>query len=98
MITIPAGEIVLRDEGTKTTWSVDIGAFQLAPTPVTRELWAAVAGDAPPSPAGPRTPVTEVSWLDAVRFCNLHSEQSGLEPCYSIGDDPDAAYHQDEGP
>jgi formylglycine-generating enzyme required for sulfatase activity len=89
MIGIPAGEIVLLDEGTRTTWDVKVDAFLLASHPVTRELYRAVRGQAPASPAGPRTPVTEVSWLDAVRFCNLLSETAGLEPCYSLGDDPD---------
>src|SRR5688572_27163709 len=89
MIGIHAGEIVLLDEGTRTTWKVEVDAFQLAPYPVTRELYRTIRGQAPPSTAGPRTPVTEVSWLDAVQFCNLLSETAGLEPCYSMGDDPD---------
>ncbi|GAA0821734.1 formylglycine-generating enzyme family protein [Streptosporangium amethystogenes subsp. fukuiense] len=89
MVEIPAGNIFLRDEGTKAIWKVEVGAFELAPHPVTRELYRAVRGEAPASPAGPRTPVTEVSWMDAVRFCNLLSEAAGLGPCYSTGDDPD---------
>lgn len=89
LIGIPAGEIVLRDEGTRTEWQVEVGAFLLAPYPVTRELYHAVRGEAAAGPAGPRTPVTEVSWLDAVRFCNLLSRAEGLDPCYSIGGDPD---------
>ncbi|MFI6079846.1 formylglycine-generating enzyme family protein [Streptomyces sp. NPDC051217] len=83
MIEIPAGDIVLRDEGTRTQWRAEVGAFRLAPSPVTRELYHAVLGEAPGSPAGPRTPVTEISWLDAVRFCDLLSEASGLTPCYA---------------
>jgi formylglycine-generating enzyme required for sulfatase activity len=90
MIGIRAGEIVLLDEGTRTTWKVEVDAFRLAPHPVTRELYRTVSGQTPASPAGPQTPVTEVSWLDAVRFCNLLSQQAGLEPCYSMGNDPDA--------
>ncbi|MER7793766.1 SUMF1/EgtB/PvdO family nonheme iron enzyme [Streptomyces sp. NPDC097640] len=92
MVEIPAGEIVLRDEGTRTDWTAEVPAFRLAPHPVTRELYRAVRGEAPASAAGPRTPVTEVSWTDAIRFCNLLSEVSGLTPCYSLGDerDPDA--------
>ncbi|TDC68673.1 formylglycine-generating enzyme family protein [Actinomadura sp. GC306] len=90
MIDIPAGEIVLRDEGSKRSWTARVGAFRLAGHPVTREFYEAVAGGLPPSPAGPRTPVTEVSWVDAVQFCNLLSKAQGLAPCYSLSDDPDA--------
>jgi formylglycine-generating enzyme required for sulfatase activity len=86
-LRIPAGEILLRDEGAKTSWKVEVGAFLLAPYPVTRELYGAVRGEAPSG--APRTPVTEVSWMEAVRFCNLMSAETGLGPCYSMGDDPD---------
>lgn len=89
MRAIPAGEIILRDEGTRTDWKVEVGAFRLAPYPVTRELYHTIRGEAPASSAGPRTPVTEISWNEAVRFCNLLSRESGLRPCYSTGDDPD---------
>ncbi|MEW9531558.1 formylglycine-generating enzyme family protein [Microbispora sp. NPDC049125] len=89
MAVIPAGTIVLRDEGTKTNWEVDVQAFRLAPHPVTRELYRAVLGDVPAGPAGPLTPVTDVSWLEAVRFCDALSRATGLRPCYSMGDDPD---------
>jgi formylglycine-generating enzyme required for sulfatase activity len=90
LVDVPAVEIVLRDEGTRTSWPVDVAAFRLARYPVTRALWIAVTGQAPASSAAPRTPVTEVAWTDAVRFCNLLSAATGLGPCYSIGDDPDA--------
>ncbi|MFI0357422.1 formylglycine-generating enzyme family protein [Actinomadura sp. 9N407] len=89
MIGIPAGEIVLLDEGTRTTWNVQVEPFLLGSTPVTRELYGAVQNEVPGPTAGPQTPVTEVSWLDALQFCNLLSEAVGLKPCYSIGDDPD---------
>ncbi|MER8091299.1 formylglycine-generating enzyme family protein [Streptomyces sp. NPDC087532] len=89
MRAIPAGEIVLRDEGTRTDWKVAVGAFRLAPYPVTTELYRAVGGETPAGPAGPLTPVTEVSWKEAVGFCNLLSRATGLEPCYVLGDDPD---------
>jgi formylglycine-generating enzyme required for sulfatase activity len=87
LVDVPGAEVVLRDEGTGRTWSVDVAPFGLAPHPVTDELYRAVTRE---GPAGPRTPVTAVSGLDAVRFCNLLSFASGLAPCYSIGQDPDA--------
>ncbi|MGV9304013.1 formylglycine-generating enzyme family protein [Nonomuraea sp. NPDC003727] len=89
LVEIPAGEIVLRDEGTKTHWTVEVGAFRMAPYPVTCEEYHAVIGGATTSPSRSRTPVTEVSWMDAVRFCNRLSAATGLQPCYSMGEDPD---------
>lgn len=90
MIGLPAGAIVLRDEGTTTDWEVEVAAFRLAPSPVTRAWYATVLAEVPESSAGPRTPMTEVSWKDAVRFCNALSRATGLEPCYTRGDSPDA--------
>jgi formylglycine-generating enzyme required for sulfatase activity len=88
MIAVPAGRIVLRDEGTRTNWAVDVAAYSLAAQPVTREQYLAVLGE-PATSVGPRHPVTEVSWIDAVRFCNLASQAEGLNRCYSIGNNPD---------
>jgi formylglycine-generating enzyme required for sulfatase activity len=34
--------------------------------------------------------MTEVSWKDAVLFCNLLSAETGLDTCYALGEDPDA--------
>lgn len=90
LIRITAGEIVLRDEGSRTNWAVPVAPFLIAAHPVTRALYRAVAGEAPGSQAGPRTPVTEVSWTDAVRFCNRLSRAAGLRLCYTWGDSPDA--------
>lgn len=88
LILVPAGSIALRDEGTRTSWKVQVEAFRLAPHPVTREQYHALRGETSPLP-GSRTPVTDVSWLDAVRFCDLLSRAAGLTPCYSMDDDPD---------
>jgi len=30
-------------------------------------------------------PIVNVSWYDALKFCNAKSEKLGLTPCYSIG-------------
>ncbi|WP_433329325.1 formylglycine-generating enzyme family protein [Spirillospora sp. CA-294931] len=81
MIGVPGGTIVLRDEGTRREWEVEVPDFHLAVWPVTRELYG--------GEAGVRVPVTEVSWLDAVRFCNRLSEASGFGPCYTMGTDPE---------
>ncbi|MFI6291009.1 formylglycine-generating enzyme family protein [Nonomuraea sp. NPDC050790] len=80
MVPIAAGEIVLRDEGTRKTWTVRVPAFELAAHPVTREEYGSAG----------REPVTDVSWREALVFCNRRSAEDGLAPCYALGDDPDA--------
>ncbi|MEV7516051.1 formylglycine-generating enzyme family protein [Streptomyces diastaticus] len=90
LLPVPAGEVTLRDEAAKTERTVAVAAFELGAYPVTRERYAAVTGQEPPGPGGPGTPVTEVSWPDALRHCNLLSQALGLRPCYLLGDDPDA--------
>jgi len=90
MIEIPAGEAALRDESTKAAWTVEVTPFLLAPVPVTRELYRAFHAGSPESQDSPGLPATEVSWLDAVRFCNLLSRASGLTSCYVLTDDPNA--------
>ncbi len=34
--------------------------------------------------SGARSPVVEISWLDAIRFCNAASAAEGLAPAYSV--------------
>ncbi|MFF9572381.1 formylglycine-generating enzyme family protein [Streptomyces sp. NPDC014685] len=89
MRSIPAGEILLRDEGTRTEWNVEVGPFRLAAYPVTRELYHAVRGRKPDDSAGPRTPMTDISWKEAIEFCNVLSRKAGLRPCYTTGEDRD---------
>ncbi|ALM38023.1 formylglycine-generating enzyme family protein [Streptomyces albidoflavus] len=90
LLFVPAGEVVLRDEAAKTERTVAVAAFELGACPVTRERYEAVTGTAPAGPGSPDAPVTEVSWTDALRYCNLLSQALGLRPCYRLGDDPDA--------
>ena len=35
---------------------------------------------------GGNLPVEQVSWYEAVTFCNLKSQQEGLTPCYNLDD------------
>ncbi len=60
--------------------------FAISATEVTQELYQAVTGENPSSFAqlsgAARHPIEEVSWFDAVRFCNSLSETEGFEPAY----------------
>ncbi|WP_051286881.1 SUMF1/EgtB/PvdO family nonheme iron enzyme [Paenibacillus taiwanensis] len=87
MVKIPSGEIELRDDRTKRTWHTAIRSFQLAPSPVTVELYDAIMGNSPLSITANQTPVVNISWNEAISFCNLLSQRAGLNECYSVKND-----------
>lgn len=87
MVGIPPGQVELSDRRTQRHWSVDVGPYQLATTPVTRSQYAQVTGRWPSATKGDRLPVESVSWIDAVQFCNALSESAGLTPAYRLGEE-----------
>ncbi|MFC0211624.1 formylglycine-generating enzyme family protein [Paenibacillus chartarius] len=91
MMNIPAGEIQLRDDRIQSTWTVTVDSFLLAPVPVTKALYNSVVPHSAEPDAESQAPVTEVSWNDAVGFCNALSRRSGLQECYSVSDDGERA-------
>jgi len=62
--------------------------FMMQTTPVTQAQWEAVMGRNPSQhrslPDAGQLPVENVSWYDAVRYCNRLSELTGREPYYRI--------------
>jgi formylglycine-generating enzyme required for sulfatase activity len=72
---------------------VTISDFQIGRYEVTQSSYLDVMGSNPSSfPIGIGTPVNQVTWYDAIEYCNRRSLQEGLAPCYSYdvnGTDPD---------
>jgi len=87
MLEIPGGSILLRDDRLKHKWQVDVEPFQMARTPVTQQQYASVTGSWPAARVDPECPVENISWIDAVRFCNLASIAHGLVAAYEIDSD-----------
>ncbi|OCT13481.1 cytoplasmic protein [Paenibacillus pectinilyticus] len=87
MVAIPAGEIELRDDRTKKRWAVAIQPFLLAPFPITVGRYVATTGDK--GDQSDQKPLVNMSWQDAISFCNLLSEKAGLQPCYSFRGEDD---------
>jgi len=58
-------------------------AFMMSRTQVTMKQYRVVMGYNPSLFRGPDMPVEQVSWYDAVKFCNELSRLEGLDPCYS---------------
>ena len=69
---------------------VTLSPFQMMRVPVTRELYRKVTGQDPGWPEKgadlPQRPANNVSWYDALHFCNELSALEGLEPVYSSKD------------
>jgi len=57
--------------------------FEILTTPVTQRLYKSVMQTNPSFFPGPDRPVENVSWHDAVSFCNALSRASGLPEAYS---------------
>jgi formylglycine-generating enzyme required for sulfatase activity len=72
----------------KPQHAVMVSSFAISRTPVTRRLYRAIMADSPQRWARDEDedllPANEVSWFDAVRFCNALSERQSLTPCYRI--------------
>ncbi len=61
--------------------------FYMKATPVTQDEFQALMGSCPAQFSGrPQLPAENVSWFDAVAFCNAMSEREGLDPVYELGE------------
>ena len=87
MIAVPPGRATLSDRRTQRSWSVDVAPFQLAEFPITLACYEQIVGQRPNTATGDQLPATEVSWWDAVRFCNVLSQRESLAPAYRLHDD-----------
>lgn len=99
MVELPGGEFWMGSpENEKGRYDnevrhrVRVSEFAMAKYPVTQGQYTEVMDENPshfqePAEDGERRagrPVEQVSWFDAVRFCNRLSEREGLTICYRI--------------
>lgn len=64
--------------------AVTVSDFYISPYEVKQSDYAAVMGGNPSNFSGDDLPVENVSWLDAVAYCNALSEKESLTPVYAI--------------
>jgi formylglycine-generating enzyme len=83
MVTIEGGRIFMKDEGTNRRWTVDLSSFKLSKFVVTREDYSLVNQSQFVNAEESNKPVVDVSWLEAIEFCNVLSRQAGLKECYA---------------
>ncbi len=68
----------------ETQHEVSVGDFFISRYEVTQKEYYALTHDNPSTFRGDNKPVENVTWLEAVKFCNLKSEAENLTPAYTI--------------
>ncbi|MFC8302474.1 formylglycine-generating enzyme family protein [Specibacter sp. NPDC057265] len=76
---LPAGYVELHDARRQRRWTVQLEPFEIGASSVTTAQYAQVMGN---SQTGSPTPLVDISWLDAIRFCNAASMHEALSPAY----------------
>lgn len=71
-------------EKDETAHEVAVSAFLLAKREVSQEEYEKFTGKNPSEFKGKDLPVENVTWFDAVRFCNAKSKAEGLQCAYAI--------------
>ena len=84
LVRVPAATISQVDGATEVPIKVTVAEFLIGATEVTQEEFLEITGYNPSLDQRGRKPVENVSWWDAIRFCNLRSLREGLEPCYDL--------------
>ncbi|OQC06885.1 MAG: Serine/threonine-protein kinase pkn1 [Candidatus Cloacimonetes bacterium ADurb.Bin089] len=73
-----------RSEDERPRHEVQIPSFMMTKTEIEQKLWTSVMGYNPSEIRGDSYPVTNVSFYEAVLFCNTLSILNNLIPCYKI--------------
>jgi formylglycine-generating enzyme required for sulfatase activity len=91
----PTGE---PERGTdETQHRVTVSDFYIAKSEVTQREWTALMGNNPSEFSGDNLPVENVTWFDAIRYCNARSVQERLIPAYTINNETVTWNHSANG-
>jgi formylglycine-generating enzyme required for sulfatase activity len=92
-VRIPGGTFTMGSPGTEKgrmlneiPHTVTLSAFYMGKHEVTQREYQALMGKNPSRVKNPDFPVENVSWLEAVKYCNARSLKEGLSPAYLIGE------------
>lgn len=64
--------------------NVTVSSFYMAKTEVSQQEYQTIMGNNPSETKGDNLPVTNITWYDAIEYCNRLSTSEGLTPCYTI--------------
>lgn len=67
--------------------SVTVSDFYMSKFEVTQKQFREVTGTNPSHFSGDKLPVENVTWLEAVEFCNALSKREGRTPAYTVSAD-----------
>ncbi|MBN2772569.1 MAG: SUMF1/EgtB/PvdO family nonheme iron enzyme [Spirochaetes bacterium] len=87
MILVSGGTFARGDSRYKDTSpinKVEISSFYMTRKEITQELWKKVMKDNPSIFKDDDKPAENITWNQAVEFCNKLSELDGLRKCYTI--------------
>lgn len=84
LVRIPAGTHEVTDQMTSLKVQVSVSEFLLGAAEVTQKEYESITSSNPSVYKGAGRPVENVSWWDAIRYCNLRSVKEGLRPCYEL--------------
>lgn len=82
LLPVPQGVVAVTDPVTSIEVRVPVGPLLVGRTEVTQSEYQKVTGSNPSLRKGDDLPVENVSWWDAIRYCNLLSKSEGLRPVY----------------
>lgn len=68
----------------ETAHEVTVSSFYISQYEVTQADYQTVMDENPSSFSGDRLPVENISWMDAIAYCNARSATEGLTPAYTI--------------
>lgn len=84
LVRIPGASRQVIDSFTGVPVTVETGEFLMAPRETTQAEFTAVMGHNPSVYKGSLRPVENVSWWEAIEYCNRRSVKEGLGPCYDL--------------
>ncbi len=84
LVTIPTTSREMVDGRTGIPIQVTVDSFRIATTEVTQGEFEKIMGRNPSVYQGTSKPVDNISWWEAIEYCNHLSEREGLEPCYNL--------------
>lgn len=91
LVLLPGGTVTIgspdserQRQADETQHQVTLSAFYVDPHEVTQKDYQAVMGTNPSHFRGDNLPVEQVTWYDAINYCNKLSEAQGLTPAYQI--------------